>query len=358
MSLGSATSESGACSGLTAEHSLVRALRYRADEVQLGRVLQVVARDGGAAPAIAEAILESVPREFQRRAAKHLPVPPDTTCVDQRALFAEVGRITFLKRYRAMGAIDLEFSSRMDWRLGVELKLESDYQPKQRENYLASGRPLVTVVRRPTRSPVKTDTDRWLGEVTWQGLVPKLREVEVGPSLLALQWKLFLDVVSDSGDFDEKPRPASSELLLNKQLLESVREDLIAHFLTECTRGRGLTGDAAPNLIASKARRQGQTTAQLRLAWKPALEVGEVFVELSDASSGRARARTWWVPRRRPSRRTRQAHQKLRGHRFDEMPNGQFVAEDDDLISAAEVATAVNRRVTQIVRSGCLGDKV
>lgn len=356
-------------SSTSPEHALLRALRYRGDELQLGRALYAVAREGRAAQRLAQALLETIPAEKRDVAAQLRPVPDDLTGVEQRQLFAEVGRSALRRRMQRMGSIDIELMSpsRGDWRLGVELKLGSGYQPEQIGRYEASGLAVVAIVRRRSSTDPAPHARRWLGEVTWGELLPRLRELPICPAGLAEQWRMFLDVVEAAGDLAGGRRTATSEVRANADLLDHARNSVSEHLAASIRRIYGDSGERFIDaLFMSKVRTDNQGRAWLKASWRRPFGDGALYVDLRDASSSEAVVRTWWLSAptdRRQRRQLRAAHEQLRALGFKDGPPGQYGVEDHQRLSgrtdaADAVAACINARLDQIVVSGCLEGEI
>lgn len=344
-----------------ASYALIRAMRYKADEVQLGRALYAVARQGGIAPALASAMIESVAPRFAARARSLPPVPPDVACLEQQQLFADVGRIRLRRRKRSVGWVDLDFANPSgSWRLAVELKIDSDFQPRQLPGYLASGRPVIAVVRNPDHDRFDVDVPGWIGAVAWSHLLPRLRALPVRPPELRAQWQIFLDVAEASGDFDVRKPSASTEAAANRALLAPLRGQVLERFQRLLDEAYGADGRQFARGVRVSQVGGDARMAWLRLDWPKELGAGQLVLELGDATSTVVWIRTWWLPDRRDLRRLRDAHRTIttKDNGFTETTGHRYRADDQaggaDNERRQAVLGTFQRRLSTLVRSGCL----
>lgn len=340
--------------------ALIRALRYRADEVQLGRALHAVARQGGVARDLAQALLESVAPPFRKAAWELLPVPPDVVCGEQRELFADVGRTRLRRRRKSMGRVDLDFAQPTgDWKLAVELKIDSDFGVQQRPRYESSGRPLLAVVRDPTRDDLAMGGEGWRGAVGWSDLLPRLRGLEVTPSELRQQWRLLLDVAEADGDFAVRRSPPATEVAANRALLEPLRDtlretsrDLVA---SRYPNAQAFVADIEISSVRSEERR-----ASLFVSWRRWGD-GRIVVEVGDATSAVSEMATWWLPPlgRRDQRQLRAAHRALvREKGYTHVTRERYRADDqvagNEDARRSQILEAFERRAAELIQAGCL----
>ncbi len=106
--------------------------------------------------------------------------------------------------------------------LAVEVKLGADYEPRQREKYLAElagktgpGALLALTARKHASAPpVVADDPRWLGEISWGDLYAHgLADLEFDPKHAALQggWRRFLQCLVDDEHLGFSHLPGGTE---------------------------------------------------------------------------------------------------------------------------------------------------
>lgn len=183
--------------------AVLAALRRPGDEAQLTQVLAAVAATGGElAAAVSRVLLASAPDTPAKR--KLGEVPPELICRPEASLASLEGN--------SHGRVDLRFDSpERDFTLFVELKLHSPYGHDQVGRYRRAlselpqdGRRtgLLAVTRNLPGAGEPHPCGRgWLGSVRWTQVLPGLYNLAVQPAELASQWRLFLDLVCDQGDF-------------------------------------------------------------------------------------------------------------------------------------------------------------
>jgi len=237
-------------------YGLVGALRFPADEIQFGRVLHSLCRaDEHVANRFCRAVLEQAsntgPRAHSARAQKLLTALGDSPVrsMSEQDLFIG-SRGVLARKARQQGRIDLSFEAEEGWRLGVELKFNDSAKRGQQERYPAVGRPVVFVVRDPARLSAPeldpTDARRYLGAISWEGLLPALHSLPVPESEQEL-WTALLRVCELNGDFAlQAPRNLGTER--DAKVLGEIAPDLQV----------GLT-DALEKKHRSAGRRFGQS---------------------------------------------------------------------------------------------------
>jgi hypothetical protein len=314
---------------VVSERRLIAALRYRADEVQLGRALHAVAQDPDVARSLADALLAAAREGRRGQVAAKLGRPPaGVVCAEQEDLFASAGRLGVRRRVERLGAVDLTFTEPAGtWRLLVELKIDSAFGRdrkgrEQLERYQQTQEPLLAVVRDATtvRDPDPAGPG-WLGAITWAHVLPDLYDLPVTPATLQQQWHALLDVTADRGDFTPGRRGQSAEAKANAEILEAIRDDLL-HELQDRLRdhykrdGRLLADGLHATKVGTGDRRAWFQVRRRR----PGMPDARLFgVELEQSLSRSPVISVWWFGPPAPGRGKRRSdasHQRLQrdGH--------------------------------------------
>lgn len=246
--------ESGADLATVDDLAMIRALRMSGDEVQLNRVLWTLCDD----PAVARALCESILRNVTGRELR-LPSPPgDVRSVQHRVRRGRLRR----HRLRRLGGdgdsyVDLEFEGDEDWRLQVEIKVDSGFGKSQLERYGEHG-PLAVIVRDATTAPTPQDKVNWVGAVSWPDLVPSLRDLPVDEPARR-DWLRLLRVLEEDGDLGLERLP-SAEVQQIHALLENLAAPLLERFKKSLRarypRHRSLT-DEIPVFPPKPSERRG-----------------------------------------------------------------------------------------------------
>ena len=239
----------------TPRSPVIRALRGAGEEVQLGLTLEAVCRDPAVAGALAQAVIEKAVRgnpTARRRARRE---SGRVICMGEQRLDARVPRR--MAKTRAAGRVDLRFVGERNWKLGVELKLNSGFGNKQLQRYASWG-PVAAVAR--SLGQVEdleslTDDECWVGVATWGSLLPNLRALPISKDW-SRDWQSLLDVMEDDGDFDEiKPQPR--EVRAQVELLMRIAPQILVHF---SSRLADLYGDSAESLALKATKVRGSRT--------------------------------------------------------------------------------------------------
>lgn len=174
---------------LSADHSLIQALRKSGGEVELTQALAAVfGQERELARRFVEILVRHAPHGDL--VADRLDLPPELSCHAEKRL--EHGRA------------DLVFTGEGAWHVNVELKIHAGYGSDQISRYLDSApdgeRSLVVAITRTVPSHGdRHDDRRWLGSMRWAALLPELRALEPRNDALRQQWPLFLDVLESEG---------------------------------------------------------------------------------------------------------------------------------------------------------------
>lgn len=213
--------------------AILRALRAARDEVQLTQVLATVAgEDDEFAGALARALVEAAPNKPQCEAIE--PVPERLRCRREASLKSVSGP--------SHGRVDLRFDD-LDrtFTLLAELKLHSPYGHDQVRRYSEAlaelpqdgrRRGLLAITRNvPGVGEPGADEPTWLGSLRWAAIYETLLRLPVADPDLQVQWRLFLEVVNEQGDFGvrklERERVEGwSAYLETRERLEALVEDL------------------------------------------------------------------------------------------------------------------------------------
>lgn len=183
---------------------LVRALRYRTDEVQLGRALTAVAHDAAVAKPLLTSMLTRAVGGRASSRQRLLPVPDDVRCIDEHILHARQGRTATRRRSKDAGRVDLDFSGGDGWRVMVELKINSAFGDRQLERYIETRTPVMALLRNPASAKPRLRSRYWLGAAAWEHILDDLYELPV-PSHDRDVWRGLLDVLRAEGDTDLFP---------------------------------------------------------------------------------------------------------------------------------------------------------
>jgi len=228
---------------------VMRALRFAGEEVQLGLVLASICQDPKVATAFADAVVARSrfgnPRA--RRQAKRAHA--DVYCLGEQYLQARITRSHSRARWKDVGRVDLSFSSlARDWALTVELKLNSDFGPKQLERYGDAGL-VAAIVRDASTVERLTSHPNWVGVASWEWLSDDLRTLPVD-DLWRAQWLALLDVIDADGDFASSS-PSSREVEAQAELLEAIAQPLVDHFAEALRRVYRSSADVAVSSLHS-----------------------------------------------------------------------------------------------------------
>lgn len=214
--------------------SLLRALRFRGDEVQVGRVLHAVCQQPAVAHAFVLAVLHSAAandRFGQRADALLTDLPSSVACTEQAHLFADLSRAMLRRRTQAVGAVDLLFAGDSGWKLLIELKINSGFGPSQRERYLAARQPLVAIVRDvqtvPPIEDERHDQANWLGAISWDSLLPALLDLPIEPAADRAQWLTLVGIMRGDGDFELRRPRIPEDAKRSAVVLGNVLEDAL-----------------------------------------------------------------------------------------------------------------------------------
>jgi len=175
-----------------------------------------------------------------------------------------IGRKATQNEAPAGGRLDLAIQGR-GFFLAVEAKIGASLMLNQLEGYLrhpavadndtAGGLILVTRDRADVPSSVWRD-DNWLGQVSWEELVPELAKLTPANKTVAEQWKTILEVVQRPGDLAAEyvawQRNRRTVTIRNRAILRSIRNSscqLIEQRLAErrgWTQSEALCGHRRP----------------------------------------------------------------------------------------------------------------
>jgi hypothetical protein len=216
-----------------------------------------------------------------------------------------------------------------------------------------------------------TDDRRWLGQIRWDQLIPRLGAIAPNDAVLAEQWRLLIALISRPGDLAEQPldwteRRGTKAGQRNAELLRRVRDEAVTTvrrgLLATTTRGPAERLCAARPRKGTRSVRRDGTTAFLSL-YVPA-EKGRDVVEI-ELSGSRAplKVATAVDPgsdRRRGRTRRSEAIEHLKRSGFAlEQESGWFVVRDaigpEDGDAPEQVLSGVvTRRLDQVLASGVL----
>jgi hypothetical protein len=346
---------------------LVRALRYRGDEVQLGRALHEVCLDDKVARAFSVGLLELVLASGGDKAAKRLleRMPAEVTCSEQTHLFADVGRNSLRRRIERVGVVDLDFKGGRGWRLIVELKLDAPFGPSQRPRYLAARHPLVAVMRRAALDDeVRPGTDGgpWLGAVTWEALLPVLRSLPITAKSTAAQWSELLDVAMEDGDFAKQRAARTKTGKEAAGALEQAWPDLQAVFVAAVGKKHGKRAAKTFEDAIVPRHGGGRDGAGIGIATS-ADDQWLAWVTLTEPQSTAPAIAVSWrpPPGRRAKRDLAAAHARLEQNGFEQRAEGQWMrqyalpsSDVRDLGLVGAIRNHVGQDLTEIARSGVL----
>jgi hypothetical protein len=353
-------------------------MRRSGDETQLTRTVATLAQfDETLASQLATAVLSTAAKSGNARAAELMGCVPNAVTLTSEDPLGPVQ----LGRRKARGG-------RLDWKLAaegflllVEVKIGAVATGGQLRRYLGEferfgGSGGLLLLARVTEEvpPAVHNNARWLGQIRWDQLIPRLTTMSFGDDEVAGQWQSLLSVVQRPGDLGDEPidwevgnRTVGER---NRLVLLGLRDratEATARQLAERTRRPSTDGLCGAR--AGKRRRSVATTgtaARLTLYVPAAKGPPVIEVEL-DGEAPLALA-TAVDPGSAPLFRRRTDHakslQSLRRAGFSEDSDGWYVARDEvspatDTESPVEATwRTLEVRLQRIVATGILDAQV
>jgi hypothetical protein len=154
-----------------------------------------------------------------------------------------------------------------DFQLVVEVKIAAELRPEQLADYhedLAKcgggRRGLLVLGRTVPQAGLLDDTyEFWLGAVTWEQVLPLLREVRPDDPDLRAQWNPLLDILETRDDLGTEPArwetlttPESRSII--KRVVEEIRPQVENHARTALRRRPTARAAASGELLEIKAK--------------------------------------------------------------------------------------------------------
>ncbi|OAI38496.1 hypothetical protein AYO39_00995 [Actinobacteria bacterium SCGC AG-212-D09] len=348
--------------------SLIRALRYRTDEVQLGRALLAICEDD---QQVAFEFVSQVLRLAAhdqgapaRRACRKLgTLSPPVRASGQARLFAQVGRRDLRGRL-PLGIVDLDFRAPGTWRLLVELKIDAAFGEDQLRRYLESRTPLVAIIRSlPTGPTLNKLADpgarNWLGVITWEDLLPGLKALPIQNGRERANWRELLRVASQQdGDLSATRPPRGKAGRDARKALSDALPGIHKRLAATVVRKHGRVAGAALKEFVGPAEQQ--TWAGLEILIRPSRRW--VWIELENANNRTPLLSVRWLAPRGASVRMKEAVAALERGGF-EREHGDFVHEtalqvkgEHELVPS--VVDAVVKDLRTLVSAGTLNEEL
>lgn len=335
---------------------IVRALRFRGDEVQLGRALHAICQQD-----------ETVAEAFVIGVLSHAAMGPDGTqaarfaeriphrvlCQGERELF-EVRRGHARDSARLAGRVDLYFTDEKKWQLAVELKIDSPLGPEQCERYLRARKPLVVITRDPTAVPAPKVGAKsgagWLGAVSWSALKPDMEGLPLVGSDKEI-WLELLEIMDQDGDFDQRRPPKKKELQRDIDIVDRVQSSVV---------------DSFRNATVKRYRRNGRELAETMKAYSVhygghasfAIKTDEgTLVEIvlrHSSTPSPVIAVTWFPPEKRSAMRSlREAHERLESRGFEQRAGKRYThrASVPPASANSDISTAIQLAMIQEINA-------
>jgi len=279
---------------------IVGALRFIADEVQMGRVLHAVVRaDGVCANAFCTALLDEASktgnagrRARARKLLADLGSKPVKSTSERDLFLSKHGVLA--KKAQRQGRVDLSFEAGPKWQLGVELKFDDPAKRRQQDRYPAVGRPVIFVVRDPDAFAdpllVAGDAKHYLGAISWKALLPRLHLLPVEESQKSI-WDAVLRVSELNGDFKSKP-PSRRSTKVDVQCLSRSLPGICRTLGDALTKQHGSGGRRLADALVADKPFPGRTWAWLRFRLD-----GGVFIDvgLRHAESSQPHVQINWA---------------------------------------------------------------
>lgn len=270
---------------------VISALRVAGDEYQLGRVLAALCTSPEVARAFLQVVLVGASEnDALRDRVTDVRLPRHIACSPEHALI-RTGRGAVRGQAKQLGRADLFFEAR-DFKLVVELKIDSAYRKQQIRRYLRSGAHVLSIVRVPGAAQLGEtidEDDRWLGEVSWAEIAEALASLPIAGKDREV-WLDLLAVLEADGDFDpaklRRATEADGELafsagcdalerLKRRRRLSSLELGLIRTFAVappQLGRSRGwadIVDEEVTSFFRVGVRRAKSRTPEIVFDWMP-----------------------------------------------------------------------------------------
>jgi RecB family endonuclease NucS len=188
---------------------VLRAMRHKRNETQLTRAITALGKhDQRLAAQMARAIVATAAEHGNRASADLLGrIPESLTIINEPSL----GPVRIGRRKASGGRLDWQMATD-EFSLVVEVKIGAAVAMRQLERYLASFSSsevvggLVLLTPATAEIPVKVERhDRWLGQIRWDELIPRLPAITPADPVVDEEWKLLLAVIAEPGDLADEP---------------------------------------------------------------------------------------------------------------------------------------------------------
>jgi hypothetical protein len=228
---------------------VLRALRQKGNETQLTRAITALCKHDPALTAqLSRAILTTAVGGGKTSASGLLKrIPRSLMITNEESL----GPARNSRRNPSGGRLDLQMVNET-FRLVVEVKVGAKVAVGQLERYLnhpsfsnsnVTGG-LVLLTRNLEEIPQRVwHHKRWLGQIRWHQLIPRLTEISPVDEAISEEWRLLLDIIQSPGDLSDEPigwqlggiRAGER----NRRVLSSVRDDARSAVEIELAGRRG-----------------------------------------------------------------------------------------------------------------------
>jgi hypothetical protein len=185
------------------------AMRHKGNETQLTRAITALGKhDTQLTAQMARAIVATAAAGGNRAARVMLKhIPSSLTIINEPSL----GPVRIGRRKASGGRLDWQMAVN-GFSLVVEVKIGAAVALRQLERYLASfdrsdvAGGLVLLTATAAEIPQKVERhERWLGQVRWDELIPRLSAITPLDASVADEWKRLLTVIRQPGDLADEP---------------------------------------------------------------------------------------------------------------------------------------------------------
>ena len=185
------------------------AMRQKGNETQLTTAITALGKHDAALTAqMARAIVAAAAAGGNRASQAMLKqIPESLTIINEPTL----GPVRLGRRKASGGRLDWQMATD-GFSLVVEVKIGAAVALRQLERYLTSfsssdvAGGLVLLTASTAEIPTKVERHpRWLGQVRWDELIPKLSAITATDALIAAEWNRLLAVIREPGDLADEP---------------------------------------------------------------------------------------------------------------------------------------------------------
>lgn len=260
-------------------------------------------------------------------------------------LLGRVSRGRLHRGSRSLGRVDLDFRDGAGWRLIVELKIDSGLGEAQLERY-AEEAPVALVSRDPGRFEIPDGVSNWVGAVAWSEILGSLPDLPVTDRKLREDWRSFLDVVEEDGDFSEN-KVLRREVLEARNTLSGAAPEVLDGLRAVLRRAyRGSAENLCEELVSTGVRggRSGWATVELKdeSEWWAVIQLRDVW-----SRTPRVRVYLNLAPSRRERRQLRRQLAGLSRIGIEEAGEDFVFDEPISVSSVGEITEQLTRVVVE-----------